>query len=127
MKYIGIDLGGTAIKFGEVTGEGKIVNKWEIDTPSDVITAMDGKEIGSYEDLVSVKKSYKAGDTVTLTVYRDDAEITVDLTFDVQPENTEEDVPVQSTPDQGNDYFGQMPQMPDNYGDLFRWFFGNQW
>lgn len=94
---------------------------------ADVITAMDGKEIGSYEDLVSVKKSYKAGDTVTLTVYRDDAEITVDLTFDVQPENTEEDVPVQSTPDQGNDYFGQMPQMPDNYGDLFRWFFGNQW
>ena len=94
---------------------------------ADVITAMDGKEIGSYEDLISVKKSYKAGDTVTLTVYRDDAEITVDLTFDVQPENTEEDVPVQqpTVPDQGGeDYFGQFP---GNYGDLFRWFFNNQW
>lgn len=94
---------------------------------ADVIIAMDGKEIGSYEELISVKKSYKAGDTVTLTVYRDEEEITVELTFDVQPEAAEEDVPVQSTPtvpDQGGqDYFGQLP---DNYNDLFRWFF-NQW
>ena len=53
MKYIGIDLGGTAIKFGEVNGEGKIVNKWEIDTPSDVITAM-ADEIRSHYDLTEI-------------------------------------------------------------------------
>jgi len=40
MIYIGIDLGGTAIKFGKVDSEGNIIEKWEIPTPKDVIGAM---------------------------------------------------------------------------------------
>ena len=50
MKYIGIDLGGTAIKFGEVSEAGEITGKWEIPTPSDVIGAM-ADEIKSHYDL----------------------------------------------------------------------------
>ena len=53
MRYIGIDLGGTAIKFGEITSSGKIVTKWEIPTPSDVISAM-ADEIRSHYDLKEI-------------------------------------------------------------------------
>jgi len=53
MKYIGIDLGGTAIKFGEVTVDGKIVTKWEIPTPEDVIGAM-ANEIKAHYDLSEI-------------------------------------------------------------------------
>ena len=39
--------------------------------PGDVITGIDGVEVSSYEELDSyVKNNYKAGDTVTLQVYR---------------------------------------------------------
>ena len=91
---------------------------------ADVITKMDDRDITSYEDLVSVKKSYKAGDTVTLTVYRDEDYITLQLTFDATPAATEEsETPTQENP-QGGDYGSQFP---DNYEDMFRWFFGNRW
>ncbi|MDO4939518.1 MAG: ROK family protein [Lachnospiraceae bacterium] len=53
MKYIGIDLGGTAIKFGEVTVDGQIANRWEIDTPEDVIGAM-AQEIKTHYDLAEI-------------------------------------------------------------------------
>ncbi len=53
MKYIGIDLGGTAIKFGEITETGEILRKWEIPTPADVIGAM-ADEIKSKYDLSKI-------------------------------------------------------------------------
>ncbi len=53
MIYIGIDLGGTAIKFGKADSEGNIIEKWEIPTPEDVISAMAG-QISSRCDLKEV-------------------------------------------------------------------------
>lgn len=53
MKYIGIDLGGTAIKFGEITVDGEITARMEIDTPKDVIGAM-AREIKSNYDLSEI-------------------------------------------------------------------------
>jgi serine protease Do len=73
------------------------------------------------EDLSSAKKGFKAGDTVTLTVYRDGEYITLPLTFDAQPETTgseEEEIP-QSQPNQGQ-------QMPDDWEDFFNYFFGGR-
>ena len=93
----------------------------------DVITKMDDKDIASYEDLVAAKKSYSAGDTVTLTVYREGKTIEVPLTFDAVPESAETNNSDQSTDNSyngnggygngGNDYYS-------NPWDFFNNFFG---
>ena len=51
----------------------------------DVITKMDDKAIRSMDDLSAAKKAYKAGDTATVTYYRDGEYHTTELTFDEQP------------------------------------------
>ena len=80
----------------------------------DVITKLNDTEITSMSDLSMAKKSYKAGDTVTLTVWRGGQETTLSLTFDQQPQTTgtEDDSPNQNQ--------GQQ----DSYGDLYDYFFG---
>ena len=54
----------------------------------DVITKMGDKTLASRQDLSAAMKGYRAGDTVTLTVYRGGQYIEVELTFDAQPQNT---------------------------------------
>lgn len=80
----------------------------------DVITKLNDTEITSMSDLSMAKKGFKAGDTVTLTVWRGGQEITLSLTFDQQPQTTgtEDDSPNQNQ--------GQQ----DSYGDLYDYFFG---
>ena len=56
----------------------------------DVITKLNDTQITSMEDLSAAKKNFKAGDTVTLTVLRDGQEITTQLTFDAQPQTTDD-------------------------------------
>ncbi len=92
----------------------------------DVIVKLNDTEIRDYNDLTAAKKNFRAGDTVTLTVYRDGEEVTTDLTFDAQPAETEQ--PVQQQPQQQPQYPNQYPnsQMPDMY-DLWEYFFGNRW
>ena len=48
----------------------------------DIITAINGTEVKSSSELTYQKKSYHAGDTVTLKVYRNGEYIDVSLTFD---------------------------------------------
>jgi len=84
----------------------------------DVIVKMDDKDIKSYEDLVAVKKSYSAGDTVTLKVYREGDYQNIRLTFDAAPQTEEsEEAPTQQTPSSGSDNYG--------YFDPWSYFFGN--
>ena len=80
----------------------------------DVITKLNDTAITSMTDLTMAKKSYKAGDTVTLTVYRSGEYITRDLTFDQQPQTTGEDT---------QQDIQQPPQQNENYSDLFRDFY----
>ena len=80
----------------------------------DVITKLNDTAITSMTDLTMAKKSYKAGDTVTLTVYRSGEYITLDLTFDQQPQTTGEDT---------EQDIQQPPQQNENYSDLFRDFY----
>lgn len=49
----------------------------------DVIVKADGKDISSMEELVKIKNSHKAGDTMTLTLARSDGDVDVVLTLDV--------------------------------------------
>ena len=85
----------------------------------DVITKLNETAITSMTDLTMAKKSYKAGDTVTLTVYRSGEYITLDLTFDQQPQTTGEDTEqdTQQTPQQGSDY-------SDLFRDFYNYYFG---
>ena len=53
MKYLGLDFGGTEIKVGEVTPEGKITNKFKFETPDDVIDAV-AQEIKARYDLSEI-------------------------------------------------------------------------
>ena len=85
----------------------------------DVITKMDDKTISSYEDLVAAKKSYSAGDTVTLTVYREGKTIEVPLTFDAVPESAETNNSDQST---DNSYNGN-----GGYGNGGNGYYSNPW
>ena len=91
----------------------------------DVITKMGDTAITSRQDLSAAMKSYRAGDTVTLTVYRDGSYITTDITFDQQPQvtGTEDDTSNDSGGNSGNGYYGQMP---DNWQEFYNYFFGNR-
>ena len=94
----------------------------------DVITKMGDKTLTSRQDLSAAMKGYRAGDTVTLTVYRGGQYIEVELTFDAQPQNTgsEEDNAQSSGNNGGNGGNGQMPGNWDNWQDFYNYFFGNR-
>ena len=90
----------------------------------DIITELDGKTINTMNDLSMAKKGYKAGETVSLTYYRDGEYHTTELTFDEQPQTTGQEQPQPQMPEQYEDYYNQMP---DGFEDFFRYFFGNRW
>ena len=94
----------------------------------DVITKMGDKTLTSRQDLSAAMKGYRAGDTVTLTVYRGGQYIEVELTFDAQPQTTgsEEDNTQSSGNNGGNGGSGQMPGNWDNWQDFYNYFFGNR-
>ena len=92
----------------------------------DIITEMDGKTIDSMNDLSMAKKGHKAGETVSLTYYRDGEYHETTLTFDEQPETTGEEE-VQSQPQMPEQYEDYYNQMPDGFEDFFEYFFGRGW
>lgn len=47
----------------------------------DVLTAIAGKKVSTMKEVEEVKEKYKAGDTVTVTVYRNGKKINLSLTF----------------------------------------------
>ncbi len=50
--------------------------------PADVITAIQGEEITTTDELNEIKNEYNAGDTVTLTIVRNGQEMSVDVTLE---------------------------------------------
>lgn len=86
----------------------------------DIITAIDGKEIASSSELTNAKKNYKAGDTVTLKVYRQGAYLDMSVTLDENvptddasgavenPAPDSESVPWEN----GNGGTGKLPSIP---------------
>ena len=81
----------------------------------DVITKVDSMEITSMEDLTAAKKGHRAGDTVTVTYYRDGQSFTTELTFDAKAESTQQE---QQTPQNG--------QGSSGWGSLYDYFFGRR-
>ena len=79
--------------------------------PGDIITKIDDTDITSVSQLTTVKNSYRAGDTVTVTVYRSGQYVELTLTFDEQTtaqNNTQQDPAPQETSSQngqGGQYY----------------------
>ena len=46
----------------------------------DIITGFNGQKVTTVEEINDLKSAFKAGDQVTLTIYRDPKEI-IDITF----------------------------------------------
>ena len=92
----------------------------------DVITKLTDTQITSMEDLSAAKKGFKAGDTVTLTVLRDGQEITTQLTFDAQPQTTDDTTDSSQSSDNGynNDNNDSNGYNGNGYSDLYDYFFG---
>ncbi len=84
-------------------------------TGGDVITMIGVTTITSRDDISSLSKNYKAGDTVTVTYVRNGQVFTTELTFgstaDAQVETT------QQQPQQGQPYDGSY-----GYGDMYDFF-----
>jgi len=88
----------------------------------DVIIKVGEDPIESLEDLNMVKKKYAAGDTVTLTIYREGAETTVELTWDAVP--ADQQTPAKQETQSGQQYADPYGGYYSNPFDMFRYFFG---
>ena len=80
----------------------------------DVITKVDSTDITSMEDLTAAKKGHKAGDTVTVTYYRDGQTQTTELTFNAKTDDT------------GSTQQEQQPQQDSSFDSLYDYFFGRR-
>ena len=95
---------------------------------NDIITKIDDTDITDIQQMISVKNSYKAGDTVTLTIYRAGEYLTVRLTFDEQGSSAQDAAP-QPTDDPYGGYGGYGGQDPFGWEDFYKnfpwdYFFG---
>ncbi len=65
----------------------------------DIIVKIGDTAIESYENMTKALRGYRAGDSTTITVYRDGKEQTLEITFDARPETTEPvEVPTETEP-----------------------------
>ncbi len=87
----------------------------------DIVLQFDDTEVSSRNDAVLTLQRYRAGDTVTLTVYRDGQKIQVNVVLDERPQEEEDNSQQAQQPQQvqpGNNNY------PD-FGFPFNFFFGN--
>lgn len=89
----------------------------------DVIIKVDDKTVASLEDLTAVKKQYAAGDTATLTVYRDGETMEMEIVWDAVP--ADQQASAQEEMIQGNSgNNGSYGDYYNPFSDLFRYFYG---
>ena len=90
---------------------------------NDIITAIDDTAIDSSSALTAaLTTGYKAGDTATLTVIRNQQEVELTITFDEKNAETEANNQIQQNnqqPSQGNQDNGYYYQWP--FGNMFPW------
>ena len=84
----------------------------------DVITKVDDTEVDSVEELNAAKKQYSAGDTSTLTIYRQGETITVDITWGALP--ADQQVQEESQTQQDSGFQGGYTDPFDIFDYFFR-------
>lgn len=88
----------------------------------DIITQVDNKDITTYEELIDAKNTKRAGDELTLTVYRDGSYQTIVVTLDEQQPDSAADNSQQQQQQQRQQYgYGYS-----NPYDFFNDFFGSR-
>ena len=80
--------------------------------PKDIVIGLDDYKVSNVTDLTRALRNYKAGDTAAIKLIRSGKEMTLTITFDERPQQTEETVPQQPA---------DMPQSGD-FGDLYEYF-----
>ena len=85
---------------------------------SDIIVAIDGKEILTGNELIAAKKHYSAGDSAVLKVYREGQYLELTIVFD-------EETPELTAPEEPEETQEAPAQQQMNPEDLFRQFFGS--
>ncbi|MEI3361284.1 MAG: PDZ domain-containing protein [Oscillospiraceae bacterium] len=86
----------------------------------DVITKIDDTEIASLDDLTAAKKGCAAGDTSTLTIYRQGETMTLEITWGAVPAEQQTTTQTQSQQETSGNAGTVNPY------DLFDYFFGNR-
>ena len=75
----------------------------------DIMTSLGGYDITNLTDLSRALRQFQAGDTVTVTVYRGGSELTLNVTLDEKPRQTEDaaetDLPSGGSAEDWFDYF----------------------
>ncbi len=62
-----------------------VVGRYQVPWGGDLITAVDGEKVESFEDLASQIEDHQAGDTVVLTILRDEKEQKISVTLQSRP------------------------------------------
>ena len=85
--------------------------------PKDIVIGLDDQKVSNVTELTRALRKYKAGDTATVKLIRSGAEMTLEITFDERPQQTEEPASQQQSP---------MPNEGsyDEWFDYFRRYFG---
>lgn len=93
----------------------------------DIITQVDGKDITTSAELIDAKNTHKAGDEMTLTVYRDKDFTTLKVTLDEQQPNSDEEQDTQQDQQSQDGQSGQSGQGQQGQGGqyYYSWPFGN--
>ena len=117
-RYYGIPAGAVITS----VDEGSCAQKAGL-TVGDVITAIDGIAVDSPSALTAAMSSnYKAGDTATLTVIRNQEELKISVTFDEKTNQTEADNQI---PSNGQQQPQQQIPNSGSGGYYYQWPFGN--
>ena len=80
----------------------------------DIITAIDGVAIRSDDELISVKKNYRAGDEAEITVSRDRGDAVLTIVFDEEIPGERQDS--QPSSSYNSDPFSQLPGFGGFFG-----------
>lgn len=87
--------------------------------PKDIIIGLGDIEVGSVNELTRALRRFKAGDTTTVTVIRSGQRMTMDITLDEKPRDTDTSTNSDSNSD------SNMPQNGE-YNEWYDYFFGNR-
>ena len=85
--------------------------------PKDIVIGLDNQVVSNVTELTRALRNYKAGDTATVKLVRSGKEMTLEITFDERPQQTEDETPQQQTPMPGEGSY-------DEWFDYFRRYFG---
>ena len=86
--------------------------------PKDIIIGLGDTDVGNVNELTRALRRFKAGDTTTVTVIRSGQRMTMDITLDEKPRDTD-------SATNGTDSNSNMPQNGE-YDEWYDFFFGNR-